>query len=94
MFRAPKCNLYSVRFRSIGMGMGEQRIRSFKEISEYKLSEEGSYYVLRLVTKKGGAILYGVPDSITRDNIEVVLVQCGLNKVSPQVKLDFAVKRN
>jgi len=88
--RAPGAvNLYSFGI----MGMGEQRIRSFKEISGYNLSEEGSYHVLRLITKKGRSILYGVPDPMTRDKIEVVLNQAGLSKISTLVKPDFETRR-
>jgi hypothetical protein len=86
MRRSPgTVNLYSFGI----MRMGEQRIRSFKEMSGYNLSEEGSYYVLRLIAKKGRITLYGIPDPMTRDKIEVVLSQAGLGKVSTPVKPHF-----
>jgi hypothetical protein len=73
--------------------MGEKSIRSFKEISGYDSSEEGSYYVLHLITKKGRAILYGVPDPMTREKIETILRQAGLNRISMPVKPDFEARR-
>ena len=88
--RAPgTINLYSFGI----MGMGEQRIRSFKEITGYNWTEEGSYYVLRLITKKGRTLLYGVPDPMTRDKVDEVLSQAGLNKISTPVKPDFEARR-
>jgi hypothetical protein len=64
--------------------MGEKSIRLFKQISGYNWSEEGSYYVLRLMNKKGRAFLYGVPDPILREKIETVLRQNGLQERSPR----------
>ena len=75
------------------MGMGESHSHSFKEFSGFDLSSENSYYVLRLTTKKGRCLLYGVPDVVTRNSIEAVLSQAGLSKISAPPKPDFAARR-
>jgi hypothetical protein len=73
--------------------MGAQRIRPLKEMSGYNWLKEDSYFVLSLINKKGRAVLYGVPDAITRDKIVAVLRQAGLNENSMPLLTDFKERR-
>ena len=63
--------------------MGENRVRPFKEMSGYSWSQNGSYYLLRITTKKGRTLSYGVPDPIIRDKIEAVLNKNGVKLCAP-----------
>jgi len=68
----------------------------FMRLSGFFWSKEESYYVLHLVPKtgrNGRTIPYGVPDPMTRDRIEAVLLQSGLSKISTPHKPDFAARR-
>jgi hypothetical protein len=73
--------------------IGQQTKLPFKDMGGFIWTEEGSYYVLHLITKKGRTLSYGVPDPMTRDKIEAVLDQSGLSKISTLVKPDFEATR-
>jgi len=45
------------------------------------------------MTPKGRTILYGIPDRMTLEKIEIILNQAGLTKISTPIKPDFAVRR-
>jgi len=74
--RPASVNLYSKGI----MKMGQQRILWFQNMTGFSWSDEGSYYVLHLMPKKGRNVLYGVPDAMTREKVEAVLQQNGLKE--------------